>query len=155
MSKPPTIHVTVERTISASPEALYDVVADVTRIGELSPECTRGEWVGKADGPEVGARFKGTNELGTTSWATKPRVTAAERGKVFEFKVPMSFGPTWRYEFHAVEGGTRVVESVDQTKPSPWFIRRAQRKQGVTDRSAVVADGMRQTLSNLETAITA
>ncbi len=70
MSKHPTIQLTVERTIAASPEALYDVVADVTRIGELSPECIKGEWVGKAEGPEVGARFKGTNELGTTSWAT-------------------------------------------------------------------------------------
>lgn len=150
MSKHPTVTATVERTIAATPEALYDIVSDVTRIGELSPECTGAEWVGKADGPAVGARFKGTNELGSSKWSTKPTVTAAERGSVFEFKVPMGFGPVWRYEFHAVDGGTRVVESVHQEKPSPWFIRRAQRKAGVTDRTAVITEGMETTLANLE-----
>ena len=150
MSKHPTLDETVERTIAASPEQLYDIIADVTRIGELSPECTGAEWAGKEGGPFVGAKFKGSNELGKSKWSTKPVVTAAERGTVFEFKVPMGFGPRWRYEFHAVDGGTRVVESVSQEKPSPWFIRRAQKKAGVTDRGAHVADGMRQTLARLE-----
>lgn len=154
MSNHPTLNTTVERTIAASPEALYDVIADVTRIGELSPECTGAEWVGKIQGPEVGARFKGKNALGTTSWSTKPKVTAAERGKVFEFKVPMGFGPRWRYEFVPVDGGTKVIETVSQEKPSPWFIRRAQLKQGVTDRGAHVAEGMEQTLANLEAVAT-
>lgn len=146
-----TITASVERTIAAPPEALYDIVADVTRIGELSPECTGAEWVGGATHAVEGARFKGTNELGSSRWNTKPVVTAAEPGAVFEFKVPMGFGPTWRYEFHACEGGTRVVESVHQQKVSPWFIRRAQRKAGVTDRTANVTAGMEQTLANLET----
>lgn len=150
MTKHTTLDVSVDRTIPASAEALYDIITDVARIGELSPECRSAEWVGKSTGPEVGARFKGTNELGSSRWSTKPTVTAAERGKVFEFKVPMGFGPTWRYEFHAVEGGTRVVESARQDKPSPWFIRRAQRKAGVTDRAANVTEGMHETLANLE-----
>ena len=149
MSKYRPITATVERTIPAPPEALYDIVTDVTRIGELSPECKGGEWVGKSQGPEVGARFAGKNELGKSKWTTKPTVTAAERGRVFEFKVPMGFGPTWRYEFHAVDGGTRVVESMRQDKASPWFIRRAQQKAGVTDRAANITNGMEITLDNL------
>ena len=155
MSKHPTLDLTVERTIAASPDALYDIVTDVARIGELSPECRSAEWVGKSSGPAVGARFKGTNELGDNKWSTKPTVTAAEPGAVFEFKVPMGFGPTWRYEFHPVAEGTRVVESVRQDKPSPWFIRRAQRKAGVHNRAANVAEGMKQTLANLERLATA
>ena len=155
MSKHETISVTVERTIPASPEALYDIVTDVSRIGEMSPECRSAEWVGKTQGPTVGAKFKGTNELGDSKWSTKPTVTAAEPGQIFEFKVPMGFGPTWRYEFHAVDGGTRVVESVRQAKPSPWFIRRAQKKAGVTDRAANISSGMETTLANLERLATA
>ncbi|MFK8025592.1 MAG: SRPBCC family protein [Ilumatobacter sp.] len=155
MSKHQPVSVTVERTISASPEALYDIVTDVSRIGEMSPECRSAEWVGKHTGPQVGARFKGNNELGTSKWSTKPTVTAAERGRVFEFKVPMGFGPTWRYEFHQVEGGTRVVESMRQDKASPWFIRRAQVKAGVTDRAANVTDAMATTLANLDRLATA
>jgi len=146
-----TINASVERTIAAAPEALYNIVADVTRIGELSPECTGAEWIGGATEAVAGARFKGTNELGKSRWSTKPVVTEAQPGEVFAFKVPMGFGPTWRYEFHACEGGTRVVESVQQQKVSPWFIRRAQRKAGVTDRTANVTTGMQQTLANLET----
>ena len=155
MTKHTTLDITVDRTIPATAEALYDIITDVSRVGELSPECRSAEWVGKSTHAEVGARFKGTNELGSSRWSTKPTVTAADRGKVFEFKVPMGFGPTWRYEFHAVEGGTRVVESARQAKPSPWFIRRAQRKAGVTDRAANVAEGMRETLANLEEIATA
>ena len=155
MSKHQPISATVERTIAATPETLYDIVTDVGRIGEMSPECRGAEWVGKSSGPDIGARFKGQNELGKSKWATKPTVTAAERGKVFEFKVPMGFGPTWRYEFHAVEGGTRVVESMRQEKASPWFIRRAQKKAGVTDRAANITSGMTTTLANLERLATA
>lgn len=150
MTTHPTLNAKVERTIAASPERLYEMVSDVTQVGAMSPECTSAEWIGGSTGPEVGARFKGKNELGTTSWTTKPRVTAADPGHVFEFKVPMAFGPRWRYEFHPVAEGTRVVESVTQAKPSPWFIRRAQKKQGVTDRVADVTAGMHQTLENLE-----
>ncbi len=155
MSKHTTLDLTVERTIAATPEALYEIVTDVTRIGELSPECRSAEWVGKNTEPVVGARFKGTNELGESKWSTKPKVTAVEPGAVFEFKVPMGFGPTWRYEFHSVPEGTRVVESVRQDKPSPWFIRRAQRKAGVHDRAANVTEGMERTLANLEKLATA
>lgn len=155
MSNHPVVTATVERTIAASPETLYGIVTDVSRIGEMSPECRSAEWVGKSNGPELGARFKGTNELGKSKWSTKPTVTAADPGQVFEFKVPMGFGPTWRYEFHAVEGGTRVIESVRQDKPSPWFIRRAQKKSGVTDRTANITAGMETTLANLERLATA
>lgn len=155
MSKHQPVTVTVERTIPASPDALYDIVTDVSRIGEMSPECRSAEWVGKHAGPQVGARFKGNNELGKSKWSTKPTVTAAERGQVFEFKVPMGFGPTWRYEFHQVEGGTRVVESMRQDKASPWFIRRAQVRAGVTDRAANVTDAMTTTLANLDRLATA
>ncbi len=155
MSKHPTLDLTVERTIAASPEALYEIVTDVTRIGELSPECKSAEWVGTNSEPVVGARFKGKNELGDSKWTTKPTVTAVEKDALFEFKVPMGFGPTWRYEFHSVPEGTRVVETVRQAKPSPWFIRRAQRKAGVDDRAANVTEGMQRTLANLERLATA
>ena len=75
------------------------------------------------------------------------------RGETFAFKVPGKSGPTWRYEFHPVDGGTRVIESVRQAAPSPAIISFIQRRNGVTDRSAHLADGMRTTLANLSAAI--
>lgn len=147
------VSATVERHIDAPPERLYDLVADVRGMGEWSPECFEAEWLGDATGPEVGARFVGRNRLGKNTWSTKPTVTAADRGRVFEFEVPGKSGPTWRYEFHPVVGGTRVVESVRQERSSPAIVRFFQRRAGVTDRSAHVRDGMVATLERLAAAV--
>ena len=153
MTKPRPVNVTVEATIAAEPETVYDLVADITRMSEWSPETTDTAWIKGATGPAEGARFKGTNQLGKASWSTKPTITEADRGTAFEFKVPGKSGPTWRYEFHPVDGGTRVIESVRQAAPSPAIIRFIQRRNGVTDRPAHLADGMRTTLANLAAAI--
>lgn len=79
-------HDTVERQIDATPEALYDIVADVTRAPELSPEIERCEWLDGATGPAVGARFRATNRVGRRrAWRNTPVVTVAQRGKEFAF----------------------------------------------------------------------
>lgn len=31
--------------IATNPDAVFDRVCDITRLGELSPECTGGEWL--------------------------------------------------------------------------------------------------------------
>ena len=54
----------VERYIEASPEALYDIIADVTRTPELTPDIVRCEWLDGATGAVVGARFKAINKQG-------------------------------------------------------------------------------------------
>ena len=153
MTKHQPVDITVEATIAATPEVVYDLVADITRMGEWSPETTQAEWIKGATTAVEGARFKGTNSLGKASWSTKPTVTKAERGETFEFKVPGKSGPTWRYDFEPVAGGTRVIESVRQAAPSPALIRFIQRRNGVTDRAAHRADGMRATLANLAAAV--
>ncbi len=53
----PTGSVTV--TIAAPPEQVWDLVTDVTRIGEFSPETFEGKWTRGSTGPEVGAHFAG------------------------------------------------------------------------------------------------
>ena len=44
--------------VARSPEALYDMVSDVTRMGEWSPVCTACWW-DDGDGPRPGAWFTG------------------------------------------------------------------------------------------------
>lgn len=150
MSKPELLNIKVERVIDASPEVVYDLVADVTRIGEWSPECTSAEWIKGATEAAVGAQFKGNNKLGFVKWSTKPEITEADRGRTFAFKVPGKFGPQWRYEFEATEqGGTRVVQSVVQQGTTPAYIRFLQRRNGVTDRNAHLAEGMATTLDGM------
>ncbi len=100
-------------TIAAPPEEVYDLIADVTRIGEWSPECVRAEWVGGATDAAPGARFHGYNQAGGFEWDVPCEVVAAERGRIFSFRAPVDFeqASTWTYSLEPVEGGTRLTES--------------------------------------------
>jgi hypothetical protein len=97
--------------ISRPAEDLYDMIADVTRMGEWSPVCTSCWW-DEGDGPTAGAWFTGHNETAERTWETRSQVVAAERGREFAFCV----GGTrvrWGYTFAPAEGGTLVTESWD------------------------------------------
>ena len=72
--------------ISATPERVYGVVSDLTRMGELSPECRRVEWLDGATGPTPGARFVGHNRGGPVTWAREGRVVSAQQGTEFSFR---------------------------------------------------------------------
>ncbi|MDX1605235.1 MAG: SRPBCC family protein, partial [Candidatus Competibacterales bacterium] len=50
----------VSRDIAAPAEEVWNLVADVTRMGEWSPEATGAKWRKDASGPTVGASFQGT-----------------------------------------------------------------------------------------------
>lgn len=100
--------------IDRPPAEVWAAVADITRMGEWSPECTAGRWKGDATGPSVGAEFEGDNVAkiaGRTvkAWTTTSKVTACEPGVVFEFSAEGY--TTWRYEFAAEGNGTKVTES--------------------------------------------
>jgi Polyketide cyclase / dehydrase and lipid transport len=147
MSRAVPLAVSVTRVIEASPEVVYDLVSDVTRMGDYSPENTGAAWLDGAAGPAVGARFKGTNRLGSNSWSTKPTITAADRGRRFEFVVPGARGATWTYTFDPVAGG--VTESMRQDRPSIFLVRFLQRRAGVTDRAANLHASMTTTLERV------
>ncbi len=95
--------------VARSPEALYDMVSDVTRMGEWSPICTACWW-DDGDGPRVGAWFTGHNELPERTWETRSQVVAADRGREFAFLVGGAW-VRWGYTFTPVDGGTQVTES--------------------------------------------
>jgi hypothetical protein len=40
--------------MAASPDRVWDLVSDVTRVGEFSPETFEAEWLGGATGPALG-----------------------------------------------------------------------------------------------------
>ncbi len=95
--------------IGRSPESLYDMVCDVTRMGEWSPVC-RACWWDEGQGPWAGAWFNGRNELPERTWETRSQVVAAERGREFTFVVGGSW-VRWSYTFTPVDAGTEVTES--------------------------------------------
>ena len=109
--------------VKASPEAVYDLVADISNMGRFSPETYACEWIGST-GPSVGAKFKAKNKFKLMRWSNTCEVITAERGKEFAFRRP---GPdtstTWRYTFESVDDGTRVTESWHQERLPPAIMR--------------------------------
>ncbi|WP_196073073.1 SRPBCC family protein [Nakamurella alba] len=146
------IHVSVSVESDIDPVTLYDLVSDITTVGDRSPETVSARWTGELREPVVGARFKGSNRLGMLRWSTRATVTAADRGSRFAFRVAGTGGPLWTYTFSPRPDGAHgcvVTESVEQFEPSPGIQQWLRRRAGVTDRAAHLAAGMRTTLDRL------
>lgn len=136
--------------MAASPAAVWDLVSDVTRIGEFSPETFEAKWTRGASGPEVGAYFKGhvkRNGVGPVYW-TLCRVTECVPGEAFGFDVVMNDKPinTWTYRIAPAGDGCDVTESFELA-PNPmlklyWAV--LGKLRGKTN-----TDGMRQTLERI------
>jgi hypothetical protein len=97
--------------IYRSPEDLYGMIADVTRMGEWSPVCTVCWW-DEGEGPHVGAKFTGRNVRPERTWETRSEVVTADPGREFAWVVVEP--PTrarWGYSLVAVGGGTKVTET--------------------------------------------
>lgn len=143
----------VERYIQAAPEALYAIVADITRTPELSDEIVSCTWLDGATEPAVGARFKARNKAGRgPAWNNKPVMVTVEPGREIAWARTEPFGGTveWRYRFTAEGTGTRVAESYTVTKPLSivgWFIIGGL--YGLKDRRTDLRAGMNETLDRL------
>jgi hypothetical protein len=101
--------------IGASPERVYQLVSDVTRMGEWSPECVGVTWADGSDGPAVGAQFHGSNRRNDNEWTTPNTILVADEGKEFSWVVgtPDFQVTRWRFVFSANNGGTTVTESFE------------------------------------------
>jgi uncharacterized protein YndB with AHSA1/START domain len=146
--------VEVSATIAATPEKLYDMVADLPGMGRWSPEAAGGEWLDGATEARPGARFKGKNENGRKRWQTVCTVIAAERGREVAWE-SRAFGlpvALWRYRFAPDgAGGTEVTESTEDRRG--MLIRAfGGTATGVSDRRTHNADTMRVTLERLKAA---
>lgn len=143
----------VIETVNAPASAVYQLVSDLPRMGEFSPENTGGQWLDGASGPAVGARFRGTNRMGWRRWSTTVTVTAADPGARFAFDV--SSGPvpvaTWEYELTESGGSTQITERFTDRRPG-WMKLLAGPLTGVSDRQSHNRDGMRRTLAAVKAA---
>ena len=145
-------HDEVRLVIKATPEDIYDVIADVTRMPELSPEVVECRWLDGATGPEVGARFAARNKFTRGPVVgNKPVITAVDPGRRIAWSRTEPFGGTveWTYEFLLHPAGTEVVESYRAIKPVSrigWLIIGTFSSK---DRQSLQRAGMAETLERL------
>jgi hypothetical protein len=142
-----------QMVIHAAPERLYDLVADLPRMGEWSPECNSVEWTNDSRGPVEGATFVGHNRGGPGKlmrWSRHGRVLVAQRGREFRFVTEEGGRESteWCYRFEPVEGGTRVTESYEVK----WIPAWARILDVPTNRHRELKEAMEHTLEQLDAA---
>ncbi len=145
------MHDSVTIHMDASPEDIWALVSDVTKIGLFSPETFEAEWLEGATAPAVGAKFRGhvkRNGKGPTYWTTCT-VLECEPGRTFGFGVGPGDKPinVWRYQLEPDGDGTDVTESFQLAHTAPLRIYWALLgwARGRTNR-----DGMRTTLERVK-----
>ena len=145
--------VTVQTDVNASPDLVWSLISDVTRMGEWSSEATGAIWKSGASGPAVGAKFTGTNANGKKSWKTDCEITACEPGRAFGFRVT-AVGlkiATWDYRIDTTDAGCRVTETwTDDRGGLAKFAGRFA--SGVAERDDHNRRTMEQTLATLKAA---
>jgi uncharacterized protein YndB with AHSA1/START domain len=145
--------VSVSRDVAASADAVWEMVSDLPRMAEWSPENEGGAWIKGATGPAPGAAFRGSNRHGGKSWKTVAKVVDAEPGRRFSFRVTAMGLPValWAYDITPTESGCTVTESWTDLRRG-FFKPIAAKATGVSDRAAHNGSTMEQTLANLAAA---
>jgi hypothetical protein len=107
--------------IDTDPGLLYDLVSDVTRTPEWSPQVVSCAWLDGATGAAVGARFTARNRQKWFTWSNKPVVEVADRGREFAvIRTERGAGTIrWSYLFAPDAAGTSVALSYQVLQPVP------------------------------------
>ena len=102
--------------VCASAEQVYDIVSDIRRIPEWSPECIRTEWTG----PQ---QFRGTNRRRIGRWSTAARVITDDPGREFGFAVQMGGADftTWVYRIVPTPQGCELSEEMTMCVDLPML----------------------------------
>ena len=112
--------VTTERVIKATPEAIFDLLADASRHPDIDGSGTVKK--AKSDAParlSLGATFGMSMKVGIGYSMVNTVIEFEDNRRIAWQARPPGFlgriaaGRIWRYELEPVEGGTRVRESWD------------------------------------------
>lgn len=151
--------VTESIEISAPPVDVFNAVADVSRIGEWSPEAT-GAQVRRPGPLSAGETFIGRNRSGAVSWSTLCRVTDSEPGVRFAFDVDAKLPQLgtvgishWHFDITEIPGGCLLTQT--WTDRRSGVVGNVVRGVGAvmlrsTNRSEHNRQGMRITLRRLK-----
>jgi hemerythrin-like domain-containing protein len=100
--------------VDVDPDRVWEVVRDVTRVGEWSHECMGARWLGDATSAVPGARFRGRNRAGIFRWGRLCEVVAAEPRELVWRTVPSVLYPDsseWRIRVIDADGGARIEQT--------------------------------------------
>jgi hypothetical protein len=100
-------------TVDAAIDDVWEVVRDVTRVGEWSHECVGATWLAGASAAVPGARFRGRNRAGLFRWGRVCEIVAADPYELVWITVPTALYPDsseWRITLTDVGAGTEIAQ---------------------------------------------
>jgi uncharacterized protein YndB with AHSA1/START domain len=146
-----------EEVVAVRPELVWDMLADVTRVGRWSPECIRAAWLGEPAGPRPGARFTGHNRFPNGfEYKVTCVVTEADRPCTFAWVVlddsdnPARPSSLWRYQIHPLPGGGSRVQQSFTHGPGDSYLRAVATEAPGRAAEIIAArlDGLRANMSS-------
>lgn len=113
--------VSVSRVIHADPEAIFEILADPSRHGDIDGSGMVQSARGGSTRLALGAKFGMDMKIGPLPYRISNEVVEFEENRRIAWA--HFGGHRWRYELEPVEGGTKVTESFDwSTARIPKFI---------------------------------
>jgi Polyketide cyclase / dehydrase and lipid transport len=114
----PTVQVST--SIAAAPERIWPYVAGIEWMPRFSEELQAVAWLDGADGPVVGARFRGSSAHASLGeWSTTSFVIEYEPERVFAWAVEDPQEPTavWRFTLEGASDGASELTQWMQLGP--------------------------------------
>lgn len=145
----------VERLIPASPEAVFDLLADPTRHRDIDGSGTVRDARGTSQRLSLGSEFGMSMKMGVPYSMVSTVVEFEENRRIaWQTRGPTRLGSwaggrIWRYEIEPVEGGSLVRESWDISQES------AITKPLVRMGGGKTRENMEKTLVRIEQIVTA
>ncbi|MFC8042496.1 SRPBCC family protein [Nocardia sp. NPDC057353] len=116
--------------VAAAPAAVWEILADVPRVGEWSHECHSAAWLDGATAAAPGARFRGRNRSGRSRWSRTCTVTEVVPERALGWITHGGiYGDhtEWRYTLEPAGTGTRITQTYRVQAMPRWFDRLAWR----------------------------
>lgn len=136
--------VSVETTIKADSERIYELISDLDVMASFGTEFVSGEWVSGRPGT-VGSAFLGRQRLGDLEWETTSTVTKANNPTTFAWKVGdvENYTAEWTFSLRRTPSGTEVNYAFAHG-PGPSGLR--TRIEAAPDREEAIIDSRLATL---------
>ena len=142
-----------ETTIDAPPEVVWEVLGDVRRMPELSPELVRMIPL-KKGGLRQGQWYVGVNKRKAVLWPSRSVVAELDPGRTLAWDTKTS-GARWIWELTPEGAGTKVVHR----RPVPHRLTPLSDAfakvflGGITEHADELEEGMAQSVARLKQAV--
>lgn len=139
-------------TIDASPTRVWELVSDVRRMSDWSPQVDSVRLREGFDDVGLGAEFTNLNHEGDLTWKTHGEVVRFEPERVMAFRIAENW-VVWSFELAPVAAGrTRLTQRRDTPDGiSDFSLASTDRYLGGQEAfTAILRAGMRQTLERIK-----